>query len=94
MRKTSFGEMSLLKIEYPLSSDCEVMHFEKEGRDHSHKRIEVAIAVSGSGLVVIEGEEIPIKAGEFIYIPSGRKHHMVPDEGVKLCMLITYEGDG
>ena len=42
---------------------------------HYHKRREsIIIVISGEATEVIEGEEIPIKAGDVLYIPAGEKH--------------------
>ena len=42
---------------------------------HYHKNREsIIIFISGEGIEVIEGEEIPIKAGDVLFIPAGEKH--------------------
>ncbi len=42
---------------------------------HYHtKRESVIIIISGEGTEVIEGREIPIKAGDVLFIPAGEKH--------------------
>jgi quercetin dioxygenase-like cupin family protein len=42
---------------------------------HYHKNREsIIIVISGEATEIIEGEEIPIKAGDVIYIPAGEKH--------------------
>jgi quercetin dioxygenase-like cupin family protein len=42
---------------------------------HYHKNRECLILViSGEGIEMIEGEEIPIQAGDVLYIPAGEKH--------------------
>ena len=42
---------------------------------HQH-RSEHWFVVSGSGLVVLDGAEVPLKAGEAIDIPAGTAHRM------------------
>ncbi len=45
---------------------------------HYHENREsVIIAISGEATEIIEGEEIPIKAGDVLYIPAGEKHTTV-----------------
>lgn len=45
---------------------------------HYHnKRESLIIILSGEGTEIIEGEEIPIKAGDILYIPAGEKHTML-----------------
>ena len=42
---------------------------------HFHsKRESLIIIISGEGTEVFEGKEIPIKAGDILYIPAGEKH--------------------
>ena len=45
---------------------------------HFHnKRESIIIAISGEATEIIEGEEIPIKANDVLYIPAGEKHMTV-----------------
>ncbi len=91
MRKTSFGEMIEIKIPGDLLSDCEVMHFEKSGRFHSHSdKDEFAIVISGSGYIHIENEIFPVNQGDSIRIEAGLDHYMTPDNKETLCMFIGY----
>lgn len=42
---------------------------------HYHNNREsIIIVISGEATEIIEGEEIPMKAGDVIYIPAGEKH--------------------
>jgi quercetin dioxygenase-like cupin family protein len=42
---------------------------------HSHeKRESIIVAISGEATEILEGKEIPIKAGDVIFIPPGEKH--------------------
>jgi quercetin dioxygenase-like cupin family protein len=42
---------------------------------HYHNNREsIIIAISGEATEVIEGKEIPIKAGDVLFIPAGEKH--------------------
>jgi len=42
---------------------------------HYHERREsIIIVISGEAIEVIEGKEIPIKAGDVLHIPAGEKH--------------------
>ncbi len=40
---------------------------------HNHRE-SVIIAISGEATEVIEGQEIPIRAGDMLFIPAGEKH--------------------
>ena len=45
---------------------------------HFHsKRESIIIIISGEATEIIEGEEIPIKANDILFIPAGEKHGMV-----------------
>ena len=37
-------------------------------------RESVIVVISGEGTEVIDGKEIPIKAGDILFIPAGEKH--------------------
>jgi uncharacterized cupin superfamily protein len=42
---------------------------------HYHvNRESVIVVIGGEGIEVIEGREIPIKAGDILFIPAGEKH--------------------
>lgn len=42
---------------------------------HYHQNREsIIVAISGEATEILEGKEIPIKAGDVIYIPPGEKH--------------------
>jgi quercetin dioxygenase-like cupin family protein len=45
---------------------------------HYHKQREsIIIVMSGQATEIIEGEEFPIKAGDVLHIPAGKKHTTV-----------------
>ncbi len=45
---------------------------------HYHKKREsIIFVISGEATEIVEGKEIPIKAGDVIYIPAGEKHTTV-----------------
>jgi len=49
---------------------------------HYHENREsIIIVISGDATEIIEGEEIPIKAGDVLYIPAGEKHTTVNRSG-------------
>jgi quercetin dioxygenase-like cupin family protein len=41
---------------------------------YHHNRESIIIVISGKATEVIEGKEIPIKAGDVLFIPAGEKH--------------------
>lgn len=91
MQKRRFGWLAELDLGVGLGQQVQVIQFEREGTPHTHDLTdEIAIAVSGSGVVVVDGERHPIFPGQFIRIGAGKRHHMIPDPGVVLSMLVGY----
>ncbi len=55
---------------------------------HYHvNRESVIVVISGEGIEVIEGREIPIKAGDILFIPAGEKHTTINRSGKDLRYL-------
>lgn len=49
---------------------------------HWHRQREsLIIIISGEAIEVIEGKEIPIKAGDVLFIPAGEKHTTINRSG-------------
>ena len=45
------------------------------GKYHVHEKGEhIIIILSGEGIELVEGEEIPIKSGDILFVPAGVKH--------------------
>lgn len=48
------------------------------GDYHYHEKGEhIIVIVSGEGIEIVEGKEIPVKAGDVLYVPAGEKHTIV-----------------
>ena len=90
MRKTKFGRMQAILMGHPLSGDLDIMHFEKAGTPDSHDVTEIALSVTGTGVVWCDGVAVPVGPGDAIVIPPGVTHHMEPDPGQVLAMVITF----
>lgn len=91
MEKKRFGRLARLELPGELTSRCEVLHFERPGTPHTHHESdEIAICVSGSGFVDIASERHRVEPGQYVQIPAGWSHHMIPDPGTVLCMLVGY----
>lgn len=58
----------------------------KEGPEHDHAgngEEEVYAVIAGSGVVRIDGEDIPLTPGHFVYCPAGARRQMIAgDEGL------------
>ncbi len=58
---------------------------------HYHeKRESIIIAISGEAIEIIEAKEIPIKAGDVLFIPPGEKHTTVNRSGGEFRYLEFY----
>ncbi len=45
---------------------------------HFHNEREtIMVVISGEATELVEGKEVPLKAGEVIYIPAGEKHGII-----------------
>jgi len=50
----------------------------KGGDYHYHEEGEhIIIIISGKGTEIVNGEEVPIKAGDVLFVPAGEKHTTV-----------------
>jgi len=59
---------------------------------HFHRNREsVIMVISGNAIEVIEGEEIPIKTGDVLFIPAGEKHTTInrSDEDFRYLEFFT-----
>jgi quercetin dioxygenase-like cupin family protein len=60
---------------------------------HYHKNREsIMVVLSGYGIEVIEGKEIPITAGDVLYIPAEEKHTTInrSDKDLRWLEYFTY----
>jgi uncharacterized cupin superfamily protein len=58
---------------------------------HYHRQREsVIMIISGEAVEVIEGKEIPIRAGDVLFIPAGEKHTTINRSGKDLRYFEFY----
>ena len=91
MNRTKFGAMERLSIDGYLSGRFEVMRFERSGDAHAHPFDEVAVCVSGTGHVYVQGVAHGVMPGDHVVIKAGDQHFMVPSGLDPLCMMILYK---
>lgn len=59
---------------------------------HSHDYEHEVFVVSGSGTVLLEGRERPIRAGDAIYVPADHEHQFkAADEPLRFLCLVPVE---
>ena len=65
-----------------------VLPGDKGGDYHYHEKGEhIIFIISGEGVERVEGKEIPIKAGDILYVPAGEKHTTVNNSKGELRYL-------
>lgn len=59
---------------------------------HDHPNEEVYFVIEGAGTIEIDGVIEPIKAGEAVYVPSGKPHELAnPKDNVhNMVFMFTY----
>lgn len=58
--------------------------------DLSHAVEELAFVVSGSGTIRLESEEVPVAAGQALYVPAGVWHTVVNGGSEDLVMVFSF----
>ena len=87
-KPTSFGSM------YTCYNDqgeilYEDLVFEREGRGHAHDQWENCLITEGSGIIMINGENVRVTKGQWCHIPPGANHWMIPTE-TPFKLTLTY----
>ena len=67
-----------------------LISFSAGGRSphHSHDYEHETFIVSGSGAVEIDGDTIPLKAGDAVYVPADAVHHFSVDEPMEMICVV------
>jgi len=55
-----------------------------------HDYDEVYIVVEGSGVLEVEGQQMPLREGEAIFVPTGADHRFTAYE--QLALLVIFNG--
>lgn len=62
-----------------------------EDLQEAHSRDECYVVIHGSGRFQMGEEEVPFKAGDFLFVPAGMKHRFL-DFGEKLETWVIFFG--
>jgi putative monooxygenase len=62
--------------------------------DLSHEVEELAYIVSGSGVIRLETEDVPVAAGQALYVPAGLWHTVVNPGQEDLVMVFSFPSPG
>jgi mannose-6-phosphate isomerase-like protein (cupin superfamily) len=60
---------------------------------HSHEATEIYHVLAGEGMVLLAGEEQPVRAGSFVFIPSGCVHGIRNTGARELEFFYVYAAD-
>lgn len=88
------GKVGAFRMTQDISKDLNVslISFENGARNtfHTHGTDQVLVITEGEGLVVSESEEIPVSAGDVVFIPVGERHwHGArPDRSMKHLSIL------
>jgi mannose-6-phosphate isomerase-like protein (cupin superfamily) len=59
--------------------------------DHQqpHEDDEVYVVLDGTGVLMIEGEPVPVRPGQAVFVPAGADHRFTAYEGLSLLVIFT-----
>lgn len=56
--------------------------------NHEHDYVELTVILSGTGIHLVEGEEIPLSRGDLFFMPPGIRHGYLKLERIKICDIM------
>ncbi len=71
-----------------------IAEFEAGGREnaHTHDIPETGYVLEGEGLLTMDGRDLPVRAGDMLYVPAGLAHGWSAPDGA-LRILFTFPAD-
>ena len=58
-------------------------------RQQPHEDDEIYIPLEGTGVLEVEGEEVPVRDGEAIFVEAGAEHRFTAYEALSLLVIFT-----
>ena len=58
-------------------------------RQQPHEDDEIYVPLSGSGILDVEGKEVPVREGEAIFVEAGADHRFTAYESLSLLVVFT-----
>lgn len=58
--------------------------------EHAHENIETYTILKGKGVMTVDGEKQNVKEGDYIFIPSGKKHALENTGEDDMHMMFVY----
>ena len=58
-------------------------------RQAPHEDDEVYVVLEGSGVLTVEGEQIPVDDGKAVFVPAGAEHRFTGYEGLSVLVVFS-----
>ncbi len=58
-------------------------------RQQPHEDDEIYVPLAGSGVLVVEGEEVPVRLGEAIFVEAGAEHRFSAYESLSVLVVFA-----
>jgi mannose-6-phosphate isomerase-like protein (cupin superfamily) len=56
-------------------------------RQQAHEDDELYVVLGGRGVLTVEGEEIPVREGDSVFVPAGADHRFTGYEGLSVLVV-------
>lgn len=61
-------------------------------RQQPHEDDEVYVVLDGRGVLTVEGEELPVRPGQALFVPAGADHRFTGYEGLSVLVIFAKRG--
>jgi mannose-6-phosphate isomerase-like protein (cupin superfamily) len=58
-------------------------------RQQPHEDDELYVVLEGRGVLTVEGEAIPVREGQSVFVPAGAEHRFTGYEGLSLLVIFA-----
>ena len=58
-------------------------------RQQPHEDDELYVVLEGSGVLTVEGESIPVREGQSVFVPAGADHRFTGYEGLSVLVIFA-----
>ena len=87
--QTKFGTITSIEVMND-PERVQIIHFDREGNDHTHPRWEHAVCLSGACDLIIDGQEMKAIPNAHYMIRPNTPHRMRPTTDEQSIWLIWY----
>jgi mannose-6-phosphate isomerase-like protein (cupin superfamily) len=68
-----------------------VLRAPEPDRQQPHEDDELYVVLDGSGVLTIEGEDVPLHQGQAVFVPAGANHQFTGYEGLSVLVIFAHE---